>query len=238
MIPRPVDPAEVTLPTECVARLALGASWRLRAFAHSLAHGLRRVPSSGHRAVASRIDACLAASDRFRLVPGLAAAGGDPERLVEARLNREPIPSCASWAEVACADVLFGGALEAAIASLAGSSDDAIAAAARDDLGLPFGEAVLDALAADPPNRACLQLLVDRWTAHAVRAFGLPGSPADAELVVRRVKTRAAGESLLSWLSAIERRMEPWQLCLPDAQFMGVEIPGNWTPSRRPKGRH
>ena len=233
MVPRPIDPASVRLPDAPHARLALGASWRLRAFAHSLAHGLRRVPSPAHAHVARRIASCLDASDAFRRARALAADEEESERLVEARLVTEPLPQAASWAEVALADALFGGALEAAARDVEGSSDTDLAAAACIHRGEPFGESVLDELSRDEPNRACLQLLVERWMASCVHVFGRPGRPGDAEMVAARVKPRPAVDALASWLDVVERRMDAWGLRVPDAGFMGVDVPEGWAPRRR-----
>ena len=218
MLPKPIDPASVTWPADPRERLALGAAWRLRAFAHALALGLRRVPSPTHAPVARRIAACIDASDAFAHASG---AGAEP--LVQARLLREPLPACASLAEVAIADALVGSAIDAAVSALATSSDADIAAAARRDRGEPFGEAVLDELAADPPNRACLQLLVERWMAAAIHVVGRPG--ADAELVTRGVKPLSSSDVARAWLAGVDARLARWGLKRPDAQFLGVVLP-------------
>jgi 1,2-phenylacetyl-CoA epoxidase catalytic subunit len=233
MLPPPVDPASVARPTDAVARLALSAAWRLRALAHALAHGLRRAPSSHHRAVCRRIDALLQASDAFLAVDALAKCGEDPDRLVLARLADEPLPQPESWAETSLADVLHGGAMASAIGALRKSSEPSLAHAAAVGLGESFGAPVLAELAAHEPNRACLQMLVDRWATNSCVIFGRPGSAADADLVARNVKARPSGAALLAWLAEIEGVIGSWGSCLPDAELMGIEVEGGWTPARR-----
>ena len=237
MLPPPVDPASVTQPTDPVARLALGSAWRLRALAHGLAHGLRRVPASHHRRVTSRVDALLAASDAFLSVPALADCGEDADRLVRARLAEEPLPYPESFAELSLADALHGGALDRAFRALRESSDSALASAARSNLGETFGSEVLSALAADAANQDCLQMLVDRWAADCCKVFGKPNSALDARLVASRIKTSAAAGALLAWLAETEAILKPWGLCMPDAQLMGIEVANEWTPARRPGRR-
>ncbi len=234
MLPPPVDPTGARFPAEPVPRLALGGAWRTRAFAHALAHGLRRVPGGEPQAaVAARIAAALRASDAFLAHPSL-ATGDDPETLVQARLRAEPLPNCESLAEVAMADVLFGSALDQQLRALAGSSDSAIAAAARAVTPAPaFGAPIIAALAHDPPNRRCLQILVDRWLGAACLVFGRPGTVADAELGQRGVRP-AAREALASYLGRIEEQLWGWGLQATDAPFMGIIAPDGWAPRRRP----
>jgi 1,2-phenylacetyl-CoA epoxidase catalytic subunit len=238
MLPPPVNPADVVPPADPVARLALGAAWRLRAFGHALAHGLRRVPGGRHHvAVVDRLRQALLGSDAFLAHPAL-SGGEDPERLAQARFRLEPLPNCESWAEVAMADVLYGGALDRGIAALARSSDAAMAEAARAAVPAePFGLPVLRALAADPRNRQCLQILVDRWLPSACHAFGRPGTAVDADLAARGVRP-AALTALGPWLERIEDELWHLGLQATDAQFMGIVAPDGWSPRRRSPKRH
>ena len=234
MLPPPVDPAGVCFPADPIARLSLGAAWRLRAFAHALAQGLRCVPGGAtHLAVAQRITAALRGSDAFVAHPAL-AGGDDPEILVQARLRAEPVPNCASLAEVAMADVLFGGALDQQLSALAGSTDEGLALAAHDATpAAAFGDAIIGALAADPPNRRCLQILVDRWLAHACHVFGRPGTEVDASLQARGARP-AARTALSTYLQRTEGSLWRWGMQATDAQFMGIIVPDGWSPRRRP----
>lgn len=233
MLPPPVEPASVTPPSDPVARIALGGAWRLRAFAHALAHGLRRVPGGAHHlAVLARAERALHGSDAFLAHPAL-SGGEDPERLVQARLRPEPVPNCESWAEVAMADMLLGSALDQQVAALARSSDASLAEAAR--LAVPgegFGRPVLRALAADPRNRPCLQILIDRWLAAACHVFGRPGSNHDEALSAAGVRP-ASATALASYLTRIENEVWGMGLEATDAQFMGIIAPGGYAPRRR-----
>jgi len=233
MLPPPVDPASVTPPADPLPRLALGAAWRLRAFAHALAHGLRRVPGGPHHlAVMRRIERALQGSDAFLAHPSL-SGGEDPERLLQARLRGEPLPNCESWAEVAMADVLYGSALDAALAGLSRSKDASIAEAAG--LAAPaesFGRPVLRGLSADPRNRQCLQILVDRWLPSSCHAFGHPASAGSEEMTRAGIRPRAA-EALGRHLAAAERELWDMGLEATDAQFMGVVAPDDYKPRRR-----
>jgi hypothetical protein len=233
-VPPLVDPATVRLPPEPLARLALGGAWRTRALAHSLAHGLRRVPASAHLVVVGRIGALLEASDVLARHPAL---GDDAERLVQSELVRERLPAAESWAEVALADVLCGGAIDAALDGLRGSKDSVLSAAGALPRGGAFGDAALDVLGADTRNRWCLQILVDRWAASCAQVFGKPGAEGEAALVAARTKPVAAADLLRGWLSSSEERLEAWGLALPDAQYMGIDVPDHWTPSRRAASR-
>lgn len=233
MLPPPVDPASVTPPEDPVARLALGGAWRLRAFAHALAHGLRRVPGGPHHlAVLARAARALEGSDAFLAHPSL-SGGDDPELLVQARLRLEPVPNCESWAEVAMTDLLYGTALDQQIAALARSRDASVAEAARMAVpGESFGRPVLRGLAADPRNRQCLQILVDRWLAHACHVFGRPGSPADEALAGAGVRPSSV-DALGAYLARVEDELWGMGLEATDAQFMGIAAPPGWSPRRR-----
>lgn len=238
VLPPDLDPRSVTPPASPAARLALGGAWRLRAFAHSLAHGLRRVPGGdSQRAVVARIERALAGSDALLEHPAL---GGDhaSELLVQARLVLEPLPFAMSWAEVAMADTLYGRALDAQLAALAGSADAAIAQAARLAAPAPpFGAPVIAALARDAPNVACLSILVDRWLAHACHVFGRPGSAGDEALASAGVRPRALA-ALGAFLVEVENDLWGWGLEATDAQFMGIIAPEGWSPRRRTRRPH
>ena len=233
MLPLPVDPASVTPPAEPLPRLALGAAWRLRGFAHALAHGLRRVPGGAHHlAVLARIERALLGSDAFLAHPSL-PAGEEPERLVQARLRLEPLPNCESWAEIAMADVLYGSALDRQIAALSRSTEPGLAECAR--LAVPgesFGRPLLRVLCADPRNRPCLQILADRWLPASCHVFGRPGSAADAPLAAAGTRP-AALDALRAFLARAEEELWSLGLQAPDAQFMGIIAPDDYRPRRR-----
>lgn len=233
MVPPPVDPASVTPPAEPLPRLALGGAWRLRAFGHALAHGLRRVPGGEHHlAVLRRIESALRGSDAFLAHPSL-SAGDDPERLVQARLRLEPLPNCESWAEVATADALMGRALDLQVAALRDSSDASLAEAARHATpAAPFGARVLTELCADARNRQCVQILVDRWLAFPAHVFGKPGTAADDALAGAGVRPRSA-EALGAFVTEVESSLWDLGLEFTDPAFLGIIVPEGWAPRHR-----
>lgn len=233
MVPRPAGPDDAAKPDEPVLKLALSAAWRPRALAASMAAALGRVPGGGPQVeVHGRIGRLLGSSEAWCAV--LRSRGlAECETLVQARIAAEPVPTCASWAEVAVADATFGLALEAAYGDLAGSADAELAAAARDAGPAPaIDGSVLADLASDAKNRDCLQILVDRWLPAAVQVFGRPGNASEPPLLESRIKRRASEKALAGFLDDLERKMQGLALWLPDAARMGVTAPQGWRPRR------
>lgn len=233
MIPRPLGPGSVTKPDEPVLRLLLAAAWRPRALALSFAAALSRVPGGGPQlGLHARIGRLLACSEGCC---ALARARGDSEveTRVASRLAGEPLPNCASWAEVAVAEATFGRALEEAFGRFVDSSDEAISALARDGgPGSPGEGEALAAMARDAKNLECLQILVDRWMPAAVQVFGRPGATAEPPLLKDRIKTNASTETLSAFLDGVEQRLGALGLWLPDAARMGLTAPAGWSPHR------
>ena len=231
-VPALVDAGAVRFPEEPLQRLAFAGAWRSRGFAHALGHGLRRAPAAAQREVLRRADRALSTSDAF-----LAAceAGGlaDAPTLVEARLSLEPIPQVESWAELAVADALMAGAGSAALGGIVDAALPELAAAARSfPVEAGFGEDVLDGLCEDTENRACIQLLVDRWMPVAIQSFGRPRTSGDARARDAAVKTAASEELLERWLRDVEPRLRACGLEVPDALMMGLDLPQGWAPTR------
>ena len=232
MVPRPAGAEQARRPEDPVQRLLLAAAWRPRAFAVSLAAALGRIPGGALPALHERIGGLLQASAGFAEL--LRASGlDDAETQVQARLADEPLPTCASWAEVAIAEATFGRALAQAFDALRGSEHETVAAAAA-RAGAPCAGAAeaLDELARDAKNRECLQILVDRWMPAAVRVLGRPGRPAEPALHEARIAVDAPETALAAFLSGVEGRLHAAGLWLPDAARMGVEVPAGWTPAR------
>ncbi|MEM7246704.1 MAG: hypothetical protein AAF533_15240 [Acidobacteriota bacterium] len=232
VLPAPVDAASWQAPDEPLARLALGACWRLRALAHSLSHGLSRVPDlAAQRTVLQRTDALLTTSEQFR---ELAARHDvdDAETRVLARLVGEPLPNALSWAEVAIADRTFGHALDVTLGSLTESSDSELASAASRHVAADLGSTLVEELAATPSHRECLQILIDRWLPPAVHVFGRPGAPGELPLLESRIKSRSAAEGLSAFLDQLEADWLPLGLWLPDAERMGVQAHDGYKPQR------
>jgi 1,2-phenylacetyl-CoA epoxidase catalytic subunit len=126
---------------------------------------------------------------------------------------------------------VFAAALERAVASCGGSSDDRLARAASSALPFPraFGGEVLAELAACEKNRPCLQLLVDRWVPAAAMAFGRPGSAAETALLERRVKTVSAADGLARYGRDLAASLSRLGLTLPDPQRIGIDVGGSWS---------
>lgn len=235
-VPPPPGPDEGPKPDDVLQRLLLAAAWRPRALAVSLAAGLGRIPDSGGQLeVHARIGRLLETSAR---AAELAQDRGldEIETCIAARLESGPLPTCASWAEIALADETFGRALERAFADLAGSTDPALATLGREAAPGPgCGKAPLAGFAEDPKNLECLQILVDRWLPAAVRVFGRPGNDNELSLLKSRIKSRSAEEALAAFLADTEARLGALGLWLPDAARMGVTVPAGWTPRRGPQ---
>jgi 1,2-phenylacetyl-CoA epoxidase catalytic subunit len=222
-----VDARRLAYPTEPHARLLLGAAWRQRALGHAMGRALRRVPGGPVAwAVVERLRHALLASDAF--LEACSAHGlADAETLVQGRVEQEPLPYVSSLAEAAVADVLYARAADLALEGLAASADAAVAGAAR-AAGPPpaaFGPGVLAELGAHEPNRACLQILVDRWSAVSVQVLGRPGAPGDDSLLRSGIKRASSADGARRWLRETAVLLEPLGLAIADAQRLGVELP-------------
>ncbi len=230
-VPAPPAPDSGPKPDDPLQRLLLSAAWRPRALAVSLAAALGRVPGGDEqRRLHDRIGRLLETSEaacRLARESGL----DEVETCVAARLESGPVPTAASWAEVALAEETFGSALECAFAELTSSSHEGLQAlATTGGPGPGCGEAPLAALAEDENNRECLQILVDRWMPAAVRVLGRPGNGNELPLLKTRIKRRPAEKALAAFLAETEARLGARGLWLPDAPRMGVTVPAGWTP--------
>lgn len=227
-VPSLPDAAGFVPPAEPLARLLLGLAWRSHAFAGSLGHGLRRAPAGEPaRRVARRIEAAVELSRAALAVAAGRPGGEELPSLVERRLAAEPMPWIESWAEACVADLLVGAVAAEAIDALRGSSDAGLASVAEgcDPGASAFGADGLAAMDADPGDRQCVQLLVDRWAPLALQCLGRPDSPVEPNLLEARIKTMSAAESLRRVLKSLREALEPHGLALPDAARMGLVLP-------------
>lgn len=230
----PLPKAEdVPRPTEALPRFLLAAAWRTRAHAVSLAAALGTLPGGeAQRRLLERLGALLEASESA--CEALRRRGFEQaEDATRILVAKHPLPTCASWAEIAVAEQTHGLALDAAGRdAIQAEEADLAETAKRFGRHGALGADWLAELAADEKNRACLQILVDRWLPSAVRVFGRPGNASEPTLLQARIWSRTSEEALAAFLADTEERMGQLGLWLPDAARMGVVAPEGWKPGR------
>ena len=180
---------------QLLQRIVESLAWRQLASINILGHCLKFIPERDVKAtVAGELDLSLRL---FREVRALYGELGwkDLESAVRERVDDVDYP--ASRLEFGIAYYLFGLAERVAMESYLSSSCPEFIAIARSHLDAsarrPEPKRFIE-YCSDPTNRPQARQFLERWEAFARRAFGRPGTGADARVLELGLRSRSSAE--------------------------------------------
>jgi len=154
--------------------------------------------------------------------------GQDLANAVRAQMDRIPYPS--SRLELATCLVLCDRAEQIAAEGYRDSACADFAAIARSLLSMDRtstreGERLFTEFCSEAGNRPAAQQMFNRWLAIALVSLGRPGTPGDARAVALKLRSKRCADSVREFLAGVKPLVERWQLVLPPATSLGVELP-------------
>jgi len=211
-------------------KIVEGHAYRQLMLANIRGHGIKYLPELDHKLASVR-----RLVDVLPLVQGVIDLyaeidGGDVVSAVRDRMERIPYPT--SRLELAvCLFLCMRAerhALEAYVdcrvsSALAELSRARLAVVVTDDLPR---DPVFVEYCAEPANRPHAQQMLNRWLALCLVALGRPGSPGDARAVELGLRTRRVSDIAAEFLAGLGPFLEATGLVVPDADALGVELPG------------
>jgi len=230
------------LPTDEEARVLLRKIVEVQAYrqlvlANIRGHGIKLLPEIEDKiAHAERLTLSLRHFREVQRVYAELTGGDDVVTVVRGKMERIPYP--ASRMELAVCLFLCMRAERAALEAYVDCVATDFAEIARTRLQIPpSGDVPRDAafveFCADPGNRPHAQQMVNRWLAICLVSLGRPDTPGDARAVALGLRSRRVTEIVLEFLGGLAPFFEATSLALPEAEVLGVDLPGGLKPAAR-----